>query len=185
MSIITCPLTFESGALFEARISKLNPSADPTFYARLLADETAVQHPAWKALEAAIKDTASEKWGAREYAEMVKNNVFRSPIRRDVTGKPFPAGTVAFLNLKCDEDHPPVIVGRDALPIMDRAAIYPGCSVRVSARPFAWGGKNAGYGAGVSLGLVNVQKLADGPRLQSASGDGSEFGPVGDVASLL
>jgi hypothetical protein len=134
-----------------------------------------------------IKETALSKFGERELASLIKARAYRSPIRLDVESKPFPASTVAFLSLKCDADRPPVVVGADAQPIMDRAAIYPGCVVRVSARLFAWGGKSAGFGAGVSLELQNLQKLADGPRLKSARGDGSEFGPIGDggLAGLI
>ena len=135
-------------------------------------------------MKAAIRETAEEKWGPTEYAKYVESGTFRSPIRRDVAGKSFPVGTTAFINAKCSEDRRPVIVGTDARPIMDQAEIYSGCTVRLSLRPFAWGGKGYPYGAGVSLGLVNVQKLGNGTRLASAS-DGSEFGPFADVASLL
>jgi Enterobacter phage Enc34, ssDNA-binding protein len=184
MTIITPPLIFQYGSPFEPRVSKLTPNGDPTFFVCLLADEAATQHSAWTKMEEVIKETAVEKFGEREYADLCKAGKFRSPIQRDVTSKP--AGTVAYLNSKCDADHPPIVVGLDALRIMDRAEIYPGCIVRISVRPFAWGGKTVGFGAGVSLGLQNLQKLSDGPRLASARADGSEFGPVdGGLASLL
>ena len=57
-------------------------------------------------------------------------------------------------------------------------AIYPGCKVRASLRLYNYGGKGTSINPGISFGLNNVQKLADGPRLATARGDGSEFGSL-------
>ena len=173
MSLISTPLILGDSCLFTPKVSKLKPGDTPGFYARVLASRETLQHPAWKELEAAIAELAEQTFGAG-YKSLVKDGSFRSPIRRDVATKGWPDTIVAF-------------VGRDALPIMDKSEVYPGCIVRVSLRPYAYGGRGTGYGAGVSFGLENIQKMQDGERLKTSRGDGSEFGRVDEesFASML
>jgi Protein of unknown function (DUF2815) len=174
-------MILESSALFTPRVSKLKPNDPPSFYARLLADEAAMKTDAWKSLEKAVKELGEQTFGgSKQFAALVQGGQFRSPVRRDIAGKGFPNDVVAFLNVKSGADYQPVVVGHDALPVMDQAAIYPGCRVRASLRIYAYGGRGTQIGAGVSFGLENVQKLGDGPRLKTARGDGSEFGRLDD-----
>jgi hypothetical protein len=186
-NIIIGPMVIESSALFTPRVSKLKPNDAPSYYARLLANAATIKHPAWKELEQFVRELGEQHFGKREFEGMLKSGSFRSPIRYDVVGKGYPDDVEAFLNVKAGADYPPVVVGRDAAPIMDKSEVYPGCIVRVSLRAFCYGGRGTNFGAGISLGLVNVQKLADGPRLKSARGNGSEFGAVGgdDLDSLI
>jgi hypothetical protein len=186
MSLISPSLILGDSCLFTPKVSKLKPGDPPGFYARVLASRETLQHPAWKELEAAIAELAEQTFGAG-YKSLVKDGSFRSPIRRDVATKGWPDTIVAFLNLKSGGDYKPTIVGRDALPIMDQSEVYPGCIVRVSLRPYAYGGRGTGYGAGVSFGLENIQKMQDGERLKTSRGDGSEFGRVDEesFASML
>jgi Protein of unknown function (DUF2815) len=170
----------ESSALFTPKVSKLKPSDPPGYYARVLATTETVKHPAWQGLEQAIQELGEQHFGTREFATLVQSGQFRSPIRRDVAAKGWSTDVVAFINTKSGGEYKPTVVGKDALPIMDQAEIYPGCIVRVSLRPFAYGGRGSQFGAGISLGLQNIQKLKDGPRLKTARGDGSEFGRFED-----
>jgi hypothetical protein len=179
-------MILESSALFTPRVSKLKPTDPPSFYARLLADEAAMKTDAWKALEKAVKELGEQTFGGpKQLAALVRGGQFRSPVRLDVAGKGWPDDIVAFLNVKSGADYQPVVVGRDALPIMDQAAIYPGCRVRASLRIFPYGRPGTPISPGVSFGLENVQKLGDGPRLKTARGDGSEFGRLDDELSEL
>ncbi len=175
-TLITPPLTLENSALFTPKASKLKPD-QPSYYARLLATAAAAQSDAWRELEAALDELGRSHFGS-DYTAMVRSSSFRSPIRRDVTGKGWPSDIVAFLNVKRGADYKPVVVGRDALPVMDPAELYPGCTVRASLRIYAYGGKGMPYTPGISFGLNNIQKLGDGPRLSTARGDGSEFGAL-------
>jgi hypothetical protein len=186
-ALISPPLILESSALFTPRVSKMKPNDAPNYYARLLASAATMAHPEWKAMEDAVHQLGKEHFGA-DYTKLVKGGQFRSPIRRDTDGKGWPDDIDGFLNVKSGADYKPVVVGRDALPIMDQAEIYPGCIVRVTLRIYAYGGKGTSYNPGISFGLNNVQKLGDGPRLATARGDGSEFGKLpddDDLASLL
>jgi hypothetical protein len=186
-AFISPPLTLESSALFTPRVSKMKPSDAPSYYARLLVSTAAMKQGAWKALETAVHQLGKEHFGP-DYAKLAKGGNFRSPIRQDVFGKGWPDDIEAFLNVKSGADYKPVVVGRDAMPIMDQAEIYPGCVVRVSLRLYAYGGKGTSFNPGISFGLNNLQKLSDGPRLATARGDGSEFGKLpddDDLASLL
>jgi hypothetical protein len=187
VSLISPPMILADSALLKARVSKLKPNESASFYARVLANTDSVQHSAWKRLLTAVDELGEQHFGAAAYRTLVENGLFRSPIRKDVAGKGWPSDVGAFLSVKAGEDYPPAIVGRDALPIMDQTEVYPGCIVRVSLRPYAYGGRGTNFGAGISFGLENVQKLADGPRFKNARGDGSEFGRFEDedLAALI
>lgn len=68
----------------------------------------------------------------------------------------------------------PGVVGPDNQPLEDpQEELYSGCVVKASVRPFAW--KDNRGGKGVSLGLVNIKKLKDGPRLDGAISAEDDF----------
>ena len=182
---MTPPLVLESHSLWKPRVSKMQPDKAPEFYARLLFDAAALVDPAWRTIDKAITDLGQSHFG-NAYAALVKNNQFRNPLRRDVLGKSWPEQYVAFINIKASAEYPPVIVGRDALPVPDQAMIYAGAIVRASVRMYAYGGSSTGFTPGISLGLCNIQKMADGPRLASAQARRqSEFGALNDDAEEL
>ena len=84
---------------------------------------------------------------------------------------PFYEGKI-FFNVRAQRK--PGIVGMDNEPLEDpMEELYSGCICKVSLRPFAWSGKKGGKG--VSLGLVNIKKLADGPRLDGSISAEDEF----------
>lgn len=68
---------------------------------------------------------------------------------------------------------------------MDVNAIYAGCYARLSVDVWAYG-REGTMPPGIKLGLQNVQKLGEGPRLKGARADGSEFGSLpDDISDLL
>jgi len=69
---------------------------------------------------------------------------------------------VMFLNASANADSPPGVVGPDAQPLMDHAAMYSGCIVRLDIRAFPY--KRAGN-SGVGWWLNNVMLVRDGERL--------------------
>jgi Protein of unknown function (DUF2815) len=162
-------MVLESANLFTPKASKLKPDDPPGFYARVLADAKAVKAPEWAEMEKAVKGLGAQSFGGpAKFEALVQAGQFRSPLRRDVIGKGFPDSTVAFLNVKCSRDYPPRILAPDNTEIMDQTLIYPGCIVRVSLRIYAYGGPGTQYPAGISFGLENLKKVADGPRLTNA-----------------
>lgn len=66
------------------------------------------------------------------------------------------------ISVSANENYPPGIVDAQRQPILDQTELYSGCYVRVSmvAYPYKYANKK-----GVSFGLRNVQKLADGEPL--------------------
>ena len=103
----------------------------------------------------------------------------------DVAGRGWPEHFVAYFNSKSGADFPPTVLNREFQPILNPDEIYPGAIVRVSFRIFGWSGA---FGTGISLGLGDVQKLADGPRLRGAkSGGGGLMGalPTDDELDAL
>jgi hypothetical protein len=78
----------------------------------------------------------------------------------------------------------PGVVDADVSPIMEQSEVYSGCYARVSLRAFAF--SNSGN-KGVSFGLGNVQKLADGDSLGGSRARAEDdFTPIdADDADLL
>src|SRR3954454_22351485 len=100
-------MVLESANLFTPKASKLNPNEPPGFYARVLADAKALKTPEWAQIEKAVKELGGQSFGGpSKFEALVQAGQFRSPLRRDVIGKGFPDGTIAFLNVKCSQDYP-------------------------------------------------------------------------------
>lgn len=104
-----------------------------------------------------------EKFGA-DKTKWPKN--LRNPIRkneeREKEGK-LPDGYEAgghFITLKSETR--PGLVDQNRGAIIDETAFYSGCYARAQVRPFAYLQKG---NAGVSFGLQNLQKMADGDPL--------------------
>lgn len=67
----------------------------------------------------------------------------------------------------------PGIIDRDSTPILDASDFYPGCYARATVSAYAY---DQGGGKGVALGLQNLQKIADGERLDSRTDASEDFG---------
>lgn len=72
----------------------------------------------------------------------------------------------------------PGVVDINVNPILDASEVYSGCYARVSlsAFPYKYGGNS-----GVSFGLGNVQKVADGENLGGAKSAEQDFAPYGEA----
>jgi hypothetical protein len=121
-----------------------------------------------------------KKWG-RDKAAWPKN--IRSPFRdqsdraKTVEGKQvMPEGHVAgaiFISLKSKTR--PGVVDENVQPILDETAFYSGCYARASVQAYAY--EQAGN-RGVSFGLRNIQKVADGEPLGGRTRPEDDFAPV-------
>jgi hypothetical protein len=161
-NLVTPPIVLEWSSLFKAATSKMNPAEAPKFGCRCLLTAKAIESQAWQNI-------------AAEIAKLVKSEFpgearIRYPLRDDVAGRGWPSQFVGFFNAKSGQDFRPGVVDRDGQPIIDTDDIYPGCVVRLSLRLFGWSGK---FGTGISLGLQDLQKLADGEPLRGARGGGA------------
>lgn len=128
------------------------------------------------ALTKSVGEAAVEKWGA-DKTKWPKN--LRNPIRkneeREKDGK-LPDGYEAggyFITLKSEQR--PGLVDGNRQAIIDETAFYSGCYARAQVRPFAYLQKG---NAGVSFGLQNLQKMADGDPLSGRQRAEDAFEPV-------
>ncbi len=125
-------------------------------------------------LEKVAKDVGVEKWGAK-YAEALKAGKIRLPFRTDGEEKGYPAGST-FINIKSKAAPGVVSIypGPDGKPkrIDDPSEVYAGCYVRASLRAFAY---DVNGNRGISFALNNIQKVADGTRLDGRSRAEDEF----------
>ena len=123
-------------------------------------------------LKRAALEVLKERWGTK-VEDMLKNKQLRLPFRAGEE-KGYPDGSI-FINVTTQQR--PGVVDQRVQPVMDPSDIYPGCVARASVRAFAY--DKAGN-KGVSFGLLNVQKLRDGERLDSRTRPEDDFGAVND-----
>lgn len=87
------------------------------------------------------------------------------------------AGSVVF-PVSASVEFRPQVVDKDLNEIIDPAELYSGAWYRVSLRAYAW--DNPVGGKGVSLGLVNVQKLRDDEPFSGGVKAADEFAAWSD-----
>lgn len=147
-------------------------------------------------LKELVRLAAVEKFGQANLDLWARQNVknralgippaFRTPFRdqaEKIKEEGASDGLVAgnlFVTVK--STRPPGIVNADNSRITEEKDIYGGCWVRCSVTAFPYGGPGTTYTPGVSLWLVNVQKLRDdtpfgGMRIAPEE----EFAPVEDT----
>ena len=160
-----CVLSYPN--LFEARGFN---GGDPKYSAALVflagTDIGALKRAALEALQ--------ERWGTK-VEDMLRQRQLRLPFR-DGIEKGYPDGS-AFINVTTQQR--PGLVDQRVQPIIDPSTLYPGCIVRASVRAFTY--DKAGN-RGVSFGLLNIQKMRDGDRLDSRTRPEDDFDAVDDGA---
>jgi len=131
------------------------------------------------ALTKEVTAAAVEKFGA-DKTKWPKN--LRNPIRkneeREKDGK-LPDGYEPgghFITMKSTQR--PGLVDANLQAIIDETQFYSGCFARAQVRAFAYLQKG---NAGVSFGLQNVQKVADGDPLSGRQRAEDAFEPVADA----
>lgn len=121
------------------------------------------------------------KWGGK-VPKNLKSIIHDGDEEKDTEEYPEYAGHY-FMSVTANADYPPKVVDRNLQPILDSTEVYSGCYARVSLRPFAYAAKGNN---GVSFGLQNVQKLADGEPLGGvAAKPEDEFEALGDDEDSL
>lgn len=104
-------------------------------------------------------------------------NNFKKPIRdgaekADLQG--FGEGKMFFT---ASSKMKPGLVGLDLCPILEEDEFYPGCYARITLTAYAY----ENVGKGVAFGLQNIQKVADGERLDSRTNADKDFADAPDV----
>lgn len=141
-----------------------------------------------KALNAAVIAAATTKFGATitlpggvtmPVVEALQKGILKSPFRRDVEVKGYATGSI-FTNVRSEQrpgavySHPgPDGVHPAEIPIAKiKEDLYAGCFVRASLTAF---GYDTSGNKGVGLALNNIQKLADGERIDGRIKAENEF----------
>lgn len=175
MNHITPDGTLSHPHLFHPQMPP-NPKPDtkPRYQTVLLfkKEMTEPQRALLLALKTAALNALKEKWGDRVEA-MLADETLKWPFRKKWTDKLGqqkydPEMWQCYINPWSHEA--PGIVSRvrglDGKPtkITDQKLIFPGAVCRLSVNPFIY---QAQGNWGVAFGLQNVQKVADGPRLDN------------------
>lgn len=161
-------------------VTLVTPSRPPGTDADLKYSITMVlpkDDPFWKDVDAMIQQAASDKWNGKVPKGL------KSPIR-DGDESDYGLEGCYFMSLAAKEDRKPEVVGADLKPIMDAKELYSGAIYRASIRPYAWSHQVGGKG--VSFGLDNVMKVADGEPLDGrtkATDDFADFAGEAEVES--
>jgi hypothetical protein len=131
------------------------------------------------ALQAAVLEAATDKWGASAAAKL-KSGALKSPFRTDAEAKGYPEGAI-FINVRSEQKpgtvylYPDATTGKPAIVPDDKVkeTFYAGATVRASITAFAYDRPES---KGVSFGLNNIQ-LLDGttPRLDGRKAAVDEF----------
>jgi hypothetical protein len=164
---------------------KVNESGKAKYSAALLLPEGTDMSPYVAAANAA----GLAKFGAK-YESLRKMEGFKSGFRRDGLARGYPVEV--YINTT--SDNPVGVVDRYLDPktekprkITDPAEMYPGCKVKASIRAFGY--DNNGN-KGISWALNNVQKWAEGDRLDGRKKAEDEFdadlaAPVASLDDLM
>lgn len=167
-TLITPEAILNWPAIFEP---KMAPGATEAKYSCVLIFE---QGTDLSALKAAAMEAFREKWGDKTKG-LLEAGRLKSPFRNDSEEKGYPAGSVF---LTATSKTPPGVVDRFAgpdgkpRPITDPIELYSGCKVRASISFYAY---DTNGNKGVAVGLRNLQKLADGQRLDGRKKAQDEF----------
>jgi len=128
------------------------------------------------AIEKAIQDAAEKKWGAdkKKWPPKMKTPLKSCDDRMKDGVLPAPYEKGAFyLNLKSTER--PGLVDQKLQPILDSSEFYPGVYARATINTFAY---DQMANKGVSVGLNNLQKVADGEALNGRVKAEADFSAV-------
>lgn len=139
----------------------VNPGDDPKYGMALIipkSDKATID--ALRVAEAAAYELGvTTKWNGRR--PVTQSIIHDGDTEADLEKNPEYSGSW-YMNVSSPRK--PGVVDQSVQPILDPEELYSGCWVRVSVRAFPYAGKRNG----VSFGLQNVQKLADGERLGGA-----------------
>jgi ssDNA-binding protein len=148
------------------------PDDKPKFSGAFVVTAEQQKDPAsgYQAAVAAAKAAAVEKFGAKAPAIPIVGGK-GAAIRNDTAGKGYPEGSV-IINAR-NESQPGVVyawpepgTNKPAKMPQDKIKeeLYPGAIVNVQLRLY---GYDKGVNKGVAASLQNIQKIADGPRLDN------------------
>ncbi len=169
-----CRMSFVT--VFEPKRYK---GGDPKFSVVMLFPKTLAKQGELKDMQKLIKATAIEEWGEVP-AEAITIDSEYCPFK-DGDKKGYDGYEDTYCATASSLYQPAIIdVGNYAKDIKPQAIIdprefYSGCYARVSITAFTWESKGK---RGVSFGLQNIQKLADGEPFSGRGNPEADFDPI-------
>jgi hypothetical protein len=167
---VSFPNVFEARAAFEGQTKKY--SLTMLFdIAKIKADPSELEK--FNKMKAALDAIAVEKWGDKMPKELKK------PFRDGAEKEEYQGYGPGIIFVAASTTTKPGLVDQDLNRIMEPELFYAGCYARATLNAYAWSrmGKN-----GVSFGLQNIQKVADGEPFSGRTSAEDDFDAVGDGA---
>lgn len=155
----------------------------------LIFDAEAQKTAEFAKLRAAISKAGGDErknWDGTKFAELAKAGKVKVPILKgddnlDDAGV-VREGFAGAVYIRPTSKLAPQIVDQKMQVITEQTVLYSGAYVRASLGIFTY---HVDGNRGISFGLRNVQKLADGPPLGSFSRADDDFSPVADAGGDL
>lgn len=157
------------------------PGAEPKYSITMLfphpSKMSAADKSAYDTFLAVVKKKADEVL-REKFGGKMDNEAFRKSLKkpfRDQGEKAFEGYEEGALFANASSKQKPGLIDANRQDILEDQYFYPGCYARASVRVFAY--DNSGN-RGWSLGLQNVQKLAEGDPLGGRTKATDDFEPV-------
>lgn len=169
--VITGQAVLSYPNLFRPRAVKAGD--EPKYSATLIFDIEKERKTLERLRDAAFA-AGREKW--KDFDAMVKAGRIRLPWRKGEEKGDAKGYGPGKIYINCNSGQQPGVVDRRVQPIVNPNEIYPGCIVIASVRAFTYDTRG---NKGVSFGLNNVQKVADGEPIGGRARPEDDFKPLG------
>ena len=171
--VITGKVRFSYVNIFKSRAFQAGQDAKYSVCLLIPKEDKATIKKIKAAIDAAIQDGISSKWGGKKPANL------KQPLRDGDAERADEAPEyegMYFLN--CNSTQKPGIVDKDLNEILDPDEVYSGCWGRASINFFPF---NTNGNRGIACGLQNIQKWCDGEPLNGRVRAEDEFDALDDV----
>lgn len=128
----------------------------------------------WDALKAAVNETAIVKWG--KAPAVLKKPFKKGDDQRNKENGTIYDGYEGMITLNAMSETKPGLVDENVQPVIEQNVFYGGCYARASVNMYAWDHPQSGKG--VSCGLQNLQKIADGDPFSGRTKAEDDFGAI-------
>lgn len=174
--VVTGKVRLSYAHLFEARAAF--EGQEPRFSAVIMVPKTDTETmDKLRAAQQAALEKGKERFGGK-IPNNWKNTIHDGDEEADLERNPEYAGHYYF---NAASKTRPGMVDQALNPIMDQTELYSGVYARVSVNAFAY---SVSGSKGVSFGLNNIQKLADGESFAGAARPEDDFDEI-DADDLL
>lgn len=164
---VSFPAVFEAKA-FDGGAPKYSVSAvwDPSKF-------TAAEKKLWDQMLALCDEVSMERFQKKMSA--LPGN-FKKAIRDGAEKADLQGYGDGMLFANLSSKMQPGLIDRNRVAILSSEEFYPGCYARATVTAYSYDNK----GKGVAMGLQNLQKVADGERLDSRTDASEDFEDVDD-----